>query len=59
MAGEKARGGRKNRKYGRNKKFCERYTIENTRIRNKRVKLKRHLRRQPNDKQAATALQNL
>ena len=38
------RSGSKGRKYGRNANFCQRYTIENRRIRNKIKKLKRRIR---------------
>ena len=37
--------GAKNRKFGRNANFCQRYSIENRRIRNKEKKLKRRVRR--------------
>jgi len=36
--------GAKNRKYGRNINFCQRYSIENRRLRNKIKKLKRRIR---------------
>ena len=36
--------GAKNRKYGRNANFCQRYLAENRRIRNKIKKLKRRIR---------------
>jgi hypothetical protein len=36
--------GARNRKYGRSADFCQRYSIENRRMRNKIKKLKRHIR---------------
>ena len=56
MAGLKAKGGKKNRKYGRMKKFCERYKLEGrkkknliqrlkTRIRRNEAKAKKHARK--------------
>jgi hypothetical protein len=41
--------GAKNRKYGRNANFCQRYSIENRRMRNKIKKLKRHIRFNANE----------
>jgi len=38
-------GGGKNKKYGRNKKDCTRYQIENRLEKNKRKALARHLKR--------------
>lgn len=46
------RGGKKNRKWGRNKKFCERYRAEGRREINKAARLARHLKHHPNDLQA-------
>jgi len=51
--------GNKNRKYGRNKKKCERYSAMNKRAINKVRKLKRHMKRQPMDKQTAKVLTKL
>lgn len=45
MAGMKARGGKKNRKYGHNKKRCEVYENLRTREKNKAIKLLRYIRR--------------
>jgi hypothetical protein len=59
MAGEKAKGGRKNRKYGRNVKFCQKYALENRRAKNKRKKLNRHIAKFPGDTQAKAALKSL
>ena len=39
------KSGASGRKYGRNASFCQRYSIENTRIRNKIKKLKRRVKR--------------
>ena len=56
MAGTVAKGGKKNRKYGRNEAGAKRYAAENRLARNKKRKLLHHLTLQPNDKQAAIAL---
>ena len=56
MSGIKAKGGKKNRKYGRNRKKCEAYRKAGTREINKRKKLKRRIKRFPNDKGARAAL---
>lgn len=40
-----AKGGKKNRKHGRNKVFCEKYRSENRRARNKERKRIRHEKR--------------
>lgn len=45
MAGNKAKGGKKNRKFGRNKASCERYRKEGRREKNKARKQARHQRR--------------
>ena len=50
-----ASAGKKNRKYGRNKLVCEQYQREGRREKNKAAKLARHIKRQPNDKQAKAA----
>lgn len=39
--GKARRGGKKNRKYGRNKKFCERYRAEGRREKNAAIKAAR------------------
>lgn len=54
-----AKGGKKNRKYLRNKPFCERYAKEGRRERNKAKKLKRHMKKYPDDQQAAKCLKGL
>ena len=45
--------GKKNRKYGRNANFCLRYRNEDRRAKNKARRLRRHIAKFPNDKQAA------
>lgn len=57
MAGIKAKGGKKNRKVGRNAKYCERYRAEGRWLKNKLRRLRSHLKRQPNDRQALKALE--
>jgi hypothetical protein len=47
--GERAKGGKKNRKVGRNAKWCERYRLSNRRERNKLKRLNKHLARHPGD----------
>jgi len=47
------------RKIGRNKISCERYTRENRRIKNKIKKLKKLLKKQPNNKQIPLTLKPL
>ena len=46
MAGTKAKGGKKNRKHGRNKVFCAKYRAENREAKNKARNVKREERRQ-------------
>jgi hypothetical protein len=46
---QKAKGSKKNRKYGRNKKQCEVYRNENKREKNKVKRLLRHLKKYPSD----------
>ena len=41
------------RKYSRNSSYCKMYADRNTRERNKLRKVKRHLKRQPDDTNAA------
>jgi len=53
----KAKGGKKNRKIGRNEKWCEAYRARHQRERNKVVKLRRHLKKHPGDVVAARAVQ--
>lgn len=54
--GKSRRGGKKNRKHGRNKKFCERYFKEGRRESNKGRKLIRHIKKFPNDQEAVRVL---
>jgi len=49
QAGVLHKGGKKNRKHGRNKVWCAQYRMRGTRERNKIRKLKRHLKKYPND----------
>ena len=50
MAGQS--GGKNNRKYGRNSAFCKMYKDRGTREINKKRKMRRHLKRFPEDTQA-------
>ncbi len=59
MAGTKAKSGKKGRKIGRNKAFCERYRAEGRRLKNKIAKLRSHLRHFPEDAQAQQVLGKL
>ena len=56
-SGKARRGGKKNRKHGRNKKFCERYLKEGRRETNKVRKLVRHTKKFPNDQEAVRLLE--
>jgi hypothetical protein len=47
-----------NKKHGRNKKWCMAYEARGQREKNKRIKLKKHLDRYPNDNCAKDALKN-
>lgn len=53
------KAGKKNRKYGRNKKWCEVYRMRSQRERNKVRKLARHLKKYPHDATAKKALRSL
>lgn len=46
--GKARRRGKKNRKWGRNKKFCERYRLENREAKNKARNIAREEARQKN-----------
>ncbi len=59
MAGSGAKKGGKNRKYGRNKRFCDRYKIEGRETKNRARKMSRHLKKYPDDKQAEGLLKKL
>jgi len=50
MAGTKAKGSKKNRKFGNNKVSCARYVAEDRKAKNKAIKRARHLKNHPNDK---------
>ena len=52
---KKRRGGKRHRKHGRNKKKCERYKAQNTRMKNKLKKLDLHIKYHPNDSVACFA----
>lgn len=47
--GSKASGGKKQRKHGRSKIYCEAYRREHREERNKAVRLVKHVAKQPND----------
>ena len=49
MAGLKAKGGKKNRKLGRNKRYCDRRKADGREAHNKLRRMRRHLRRHPHD----------
>ena len=51
--------GSRGRKIGRNKKWCEAYTRAGRREINKRRRLRRHLRRLPNDAVAMEAFRKV
>lgn len=53
------RGGKKNRKFGNNKSFCEKYEREGRRLKNKIRKILRHLKQFPEDLQAQNRLKAL
>ncbi len=53
---KKARKGKKNRKWDRNRVWCEAYRRRGQREKNKAKKLRKHLSRHPDDKIAAQAL---
>jgi hypothetical protein len=55
MATQK-KSGKKHRKHGRNKKWCEAYRLRRQRERNKVKRLKVHLTRFPTDKVAKAAV---
>jgi hypothetical protein len=56
---KRAKGGKKNRKYGRNARRCEIYRSTHQRERNKVVRLKKHLSRFPGDVLAEAKLADL
>lgn len=56
MGGIRAKKGKKNRKLGNNKAVCTRYKNEGRQEINKKHRILRHLKKQPNDKAAQKAL---
>lgn len=52
-------GGKGTKKYGKKAASCERYRTEGRREKNKARKLRRHIKRYSQDKQAETALNRL
>jgi hypothetical protein len=54
--GGKPKGGKKNRKWGSNKAYCLRYKNEGRQEKNRARRIKRHLKRHPNDLQGLEAL---
>jgi len=56
VADQKPKGGKKNRKWGRNVNFCRAYQARNQRERNKVKRLSHYLLRHPEDKAAVRAL---
>lgn len=59
MAGQKAKGGKKNRKLGRKKAGCEKYRREDRETKNRARKMARHIKKYPGDKQADGLLKKL
>lgn len=59
MASIHAKGGRKNRKHGRNKVWCKVYAAHSRREKNKALRLKKHLTRFPDDATAKAVLNSL
>lgn len=55
---KRAAKSKKNRKHGRNKIWCTAYKNSGQREKNKVVRLKRHLARNPNDRNAVHLLAN-
>lgn len=49
----------KNRKYGRNTKWCHAYRLAGTREKNKKKKLMRMFKKQPNNRAIGVALEKL
>lgn len=59
MSVQKAKGGRKNRKWDRNKLYCAYYRSHNIREKNKLRRIRKHLVRFPNDGCAINVLDRL
>ena len=53
------RPGKKSRKWGRNRRFCEHYRLANRREHNKALRLLKHLKRFPSDHGAENVLRGL
>lgn len=53
------RGGKKNRKHGRNQKWCDRYRATGQREKNKAKRLIKHLKVHPSDRVALHTLEGL
>lgn len=51
--------GKKGRKVGRDRKKCQEYRARGLRIKNKIRKLRKHIKRQPNDEAALEVLKRL
>lgn len=58
MAKKQKQKGGSSKKKGRNKLKCQRYRDFNVRLTNKRRKVKKHLKKHPNDKNALKSIQN-
>jgi hypothetical protein len=56
-SGQAPKKGKKNRKHGRNKKVCEQYRREGRQEKNRKRRIRRHLKRHPDDRVALRALQ--
>lgn len=59
MAKQVKKGGKKNRKLGRNDKYCQGYAAAGLELRNKRRKMRRHIRRFPENAQARSDFDRL
>ena len=61
MAGtvKKQKGGKKNRKLGRNVKYCTYYRQANIEAKNRLRKMRRHLKKNPNDQANASRFEAL
>ena len=57
-APQKAKKGKKQRKQGRNKTYCQFYALTNRREKNKITRLKKHLVRFPADQCAIKAMEH-
>jgi len=55
-SGQAPKKGKKNRKHGRNAVYCTRYRNEGRGLRNKKRKIRRHIKRHPGDASAVKAL---